>query len=343
MKYTFELIGNYVRISDSITLQTLYYLPVNVCVIKKLSNTSFQLNVLGENIVFTIFWLDVDVPDASTYGNIDLFLIDLAALLNLAASGGGGSVIYSGASPTTTTVGGLGSGSSISGLTISTILERILVPYASPAFSSFTSAVFGTFEVGQFLPSGAQTVNYTISTPSNIKAQPPNVGVPSSSIPSATFPVNPVLLAASSNFQITVPASTTLTTPGSLTVSLQGTNSNNVTFNTSGSALFRQRVFWGQSSNTSLTESEIEALVSSQLRSAYAGTFSFPASGYKYFCYPASMGTATTFTDTSNGFPVAMYGVVATVSVTNPYGVTENYRVHRTLNILGGTINIAIS
>jgi len=49
-----------------------------------------------------------------------------------------GNDIYQKASPTTVTVGGLPSGSNIFGLTVSEILERILVPSLPPTFSSFS-------------------------------------------------------------------------------------------------------------------------------------------------------------------------------------------------------------
>lgn len=250
---------------------------------------------------------------------------------------------YTNATPTPVTLNGILAGSTFLNKTLQEMFDQLLYPYQNPNFTSFTSTLFTTYEVGQNLPSGLQTINYIVSNSSNIKVQPPDVGVPSSNIPGVTFPLNPFTLISPGSFQINIPALTNSATPTSFTVSLQGTNTNLVNFNTSNTFFVRQRVYWGQNSNISLTESDIEALVNSQLRANFSGTFSFPINGYKYFCYPASMGTASTFTDTSNGFPVAMFGTVNIVSVTNIYGVTENYRVHRTLNILGGTINIAIS
>lgn len=47
------------------------------------------------------------------------------------------SVIYNGNSPSTVTVGGLPSGSSISGQTFESIIQAIVAPYVSPAFSFF--------------------------------------------------------------------------------------------------------------------------------------------------------------------------------------------------------------
>lgn len=66
------------------------------------------------------------------------------------------------------------------------------------------------------------------------------------------------------------------------------------------------------------------------------------AGDYKYFCYPTTLGTATTFKDSSTNLDVAMESPYL-ISVTNTYGTTLSYRVHRTTNILGSSINIIIS
>jgi hypothetical protein len=78
------------------------------------------------------------------------------------------------------------------------------------------------------------------------------------------------------------------------------------------------------------------------------------AGGYKYFCFAATYGSPSSFKDTSTGFNLALFngysnpdivngGSYDLVSVTNAYGETTNYKVYRSLNILGSTINIAIT
>jgi len=259
------------------------------------------------------------------------------------SGGGGGGGTYQGAFPTNFPWGNIPPGTNLFGMTYDAIIQMATIAYLSPSFNALTSTVFNTFEVGQPIPSGLQSIGYTVNNSVNIKApQPPNVGVPSSNIPGATFPINPFLLLPAGSFQIDIPPGFTEVVPTNRTIGLQGTNSNNITFSTSNNILFRQRVFWGTSPLTVLTETDIEALSNSQLRNGFAGTYSFAAGNYKWVCYPTSMGLATTFTDTGTGFPVAMVAPI-TVSVTNPYGVTENYYAHRTLNILGGSINIAVA
>jgi hypothetical protein len=89
-------------------------------------------------------------------------------------------------------------------------------------------------------------------------------------------------------------------------------------------------------------------------------TYNFAAGGYKYFCWADSLGSPTAVTgikDTATNLTVSMadgsddaaYSNVqngwsyALVSVTNTNGVNTNYRVYRTKNILGSTINIQVS
>lgn len=76
---------------------------------------------------------------------------------------GGGSSTYAGASPTTITVGGLPSGSAISGNTYDAIIQSIVAPYVNPSFSSFSvSGQATTVEVGTTL-SGSKTFTWGIT------------------------------------------------------------------------------------------------------------------------------------------------------------------------------------
>ncbi len=113
-------------------------------------------------------------------------------------------------------------------------------------------------------------------------------------------------------------------------------------------------MYAGTSLNTSLTESQIEALSNyNSVKTGFAGTYNMSAGGYKYFCFATTYGTPATWKDTLNGLNIAMYaGYPNTdvngdsydlVSVTNTHGETTDYRVYRSFNILNGAINIAIT
>lgn len=72
------------------------------------------------------------------------------------------------------------------------------------------------------------------------------------------------------------------------------------------------------------------------------GNYAMLGGGYKWICYPTAMGLKTTFKDISTNLDVAM-SPVKTVSVTNGFGVTQNYYCHCTYNVLGSSINIGVS
>lgn len=251
---------------------------------------------------------------------------------------------YTNANPTPSTLGGIPAGSTFSSKTIQEMFDALLYPYQNPAFTSFSSSLFTTYEVGQFLPSGLNTISYSISNSSNFLPVQPN-GIQSTNISGATFILpNPISLSASGSFQITIPASSTLTSPGTRTISLSGTNTISGSFSSSGTCTWRSRIYFGNSPNTLLVEADVLSLSNSLLANSANGTRSYAAAAgtYKWICYPTSMTTLTTFIDTSTSFNVPFESPII-VSVTNAYGVTANYNCHRSTNQIGGAINIAMS
>lgn len=80
-------------------------------------------------------------------------------------------VIYLGASPTTLDFGYLQAGSNIFGMSLQEILERALVEYIHPAFSSFLiQGLVMRMEVGESIPAGPLTFTWTILPDTNVKS-----------------------------------------------------------------------------------------------------------------------------------------------------------------------------
>ena len=105
---------------------------------------------------------------------------------------------------------------------------------------------------------------------------------------------------------------------------------------------FVSKIYVGESILTSLMEADIKALRIKELAETIDGDYDLLGGGYKWFCYPITMGTRSDFHDVVNNYPIAM-NTVEIVSVTNDYGITEDYYCYRTFNILGGDISIGIS
>jgi hypothetical protein len=101
--------------------------------------------------------------------------------------------------------------------------------------------------------------------------------------------------------------------------------------------------FYGQSTNPGpLDEGGLEGLVVGTLSSTYVGSYLFGAGGYKYIGYPTTFGTATSFKDSLTQLDVAMEPSY-TITITNDFGISQSYRIHRTTNILGAEITIVVS
>jgi len=274
----------------------------------------------------------------------------IAELFALIGTGG----TYQGASPTTISLGGIPVDYVLTGKTYQEIIEDLLVVYLDPAFSSFVmSGQATTVEVGTTI-SGSKSFAFTATNTGNIQSD-------SLSVIDVT---NNTTLVSGQPFTSPVSAnvgSVTKTTPAShqwkgraINTNSEVIDSNNFTVN------WQWRVYNGTSANPTLTESQIEALTTSALRSGFATTYSFAAGNYKYIAFPDSFGSPTALTgfkDTATNLTVAMassvddafysntqngwsYGIV---SVTNTNGVTTDYRVYRTKNLIASTLQIQVS
>jgi hypothetical protein len=246
------------------------------------------------------------------------------------------------AAPIPVTQGGYPAGTTFpTPQTMQEMWDGFLYPYQYPAFTSISNALFAAYEIGQNLPSGVISINYSVSNPSNIKTpQPPFVGIPSTTIPGATTPINPFQLLASGTFAINIPLNTTSIVPVSYNVACQGKNTKNQTFSGSNSLSFSLRNYWGFNANAALVAADILNLQSSQLKSGFAGTYTMPSNAtprYLWFAYDASFGYPTTIFDVTNGFnATADFINAGTIVAPNQYGVSRNWQLIRSLNQTAG-------
>jgi hypothetical protein len=244
---------------------------------------------------------------------------------------------YTNTTPTTATVGGIDAGSTFSGANMSEMWDMLLYPYQAPKFNAF--AINGqstTLEVGDSVPAGSTLFTWSTTNSSNVASNSITIqditnvlilgsGLADDGSESLSLPANVTKTSATSN-QWRITASDT--EAGGL---LRNFNVN-----------WRWRVNYGTDPSTTLTAAGVTGLTNSSLSSGFAGTRSFGAGDYKYFAYPAVMGTATTFKDSSTNLDVAMEALY-TVSITNAFSVSTTYNVHRSTNVLGSTIDIIIS
>jgi hypothetical protein len=255
---------------------------------------------------------------------------------------------YTNTGATPTTIGGIAAGSTFSGKTMQEMWDSLLYPYQVPAFSSFSLGISSPREVGYDITT-SQTFTWGTTNASNVSAN--TITIAGYNLTTLTG------LANDGSEAVTFTGVVTRTSgdgPGTRAWTIQGTNTNSATFSGSLSIRWDYRMYAGTSTNTSLTASEITGLTNfTSVKNGFAGTYNMSAGGYKYFCFATGYGAPTSWVDTSNNLSVGMYtgypnidgsgNSYDLVSVTNAEGETTNYKVYRTLNILGSTINIALS
>lgn len=246
---------------------------------------------------------------------------------------------YTNTTPMPEEVGGYPAGTTFNAQTIQQMFDGLLYPYQHPAFTSFARTnLAATYEVGANIPIGSQTFTWATSNSTNIVADTVEI--------TQNFAPETVIYGPDENTGsevITLANTITSNSPTTILLyTIEAENTQGDTISATISASWRFRTFHGTSVSTSLNEAGIEGLASNPLSTSFAGTKSFAAGGYKYICYPASFGTATSFTDAATNLNVPMEAP-SLVSVTNSFGVTTNYRVHRSTNILGGSINIIVA
>ena len=247
---------------------------------------------------------------------------------------GSGAGAYTNPTPVPSTLGGVLSGTVFDNMAITEVLDMLLYPYLTPSFTSF-SGISSPYEIGNTLNAGIVTFNWNTSNKSNIV-------VDSITISDTT---NGTVLASGlsndGNEALPIEA-VTYTTPTQHTYTIKATNTKGDTFSRVLRINWYSAIYYGESTESSLDEAGVEGLRVKNLATNSSNIYDMLEGGYKWLCYPTSMGLKTSFTDVNTNFAVAMNSAEV-VSVTNIFGITQDYYCHRTYNILGGSITIAMS
>lgn len=247
------------------------------------------------------------------------------------------SQVLTNATPTPTTIGGIAAGTTFNGMPVETVLQNLLYPYQAPAFTSFSMSGQTTpLEVGASVAGGAHTFTWATSNSSNVNTN--SISIIDVTGGNATLASS---LANTGSTSISL-SSVTKVTATTHQWKIQATSTQSATISSTYTVTWQWKRFYGESTNTSLIATEIQALRIGGLASGFAGTYSFSAGGYKYLAYPTAFGTATSFKDQSTNLDVP-FQTVQVVSITNVNGITTNYNVHRTTNVLGSAINIVVA
>lgn len=236
---------------------------------------------------------------------------------------------YSGVSTSNVTVGGLPAGSSVAGLTIGEIIEKMIFTYLSPAFSSFSiSGQPTTIEVGTSL-SGSKTFTWSTSNSSNVQPASIQVRNVNSNALIATGLTND----GSDSINI---GTISNTSPISQSFRAEGINTNSIQFTSSNFTVNSiYPFFYGRSATIPIVNSSL-LTGGTKVVASSTGTISiiFNAdSEYIWFAHPASNTTKTVwFASALNtggiGGVSNLFGSPSTVSVTTMNWGGVSYKVY---------------
>jgi hypothetical protein len=261
--------------------------------------------------------------------------------------GAASSITYTNASPTPQAVGGIPVGKTFTNESITQVFNELLYPYQNPYFTDFhINSQASTVEVGTTLPT-SETFTWASANSSNVTPSSLAIRDNTTTLVSSLSP---------SGSQSVSIGTVQLTSPGSRTWTIQGTNTNSGTYSSTTTVTWDYFFYYGTSASTTLTAANIQAL-SRNLQGGFSGNYSYASGNYKYLAYPASSGPASAFTDTSTNLTVTMADSsddptysnsangysYAIVSVTNSQSITTNYYVYRTKYVLGGSITIRVT
>lgn len=198
---------------------------------------------------------------------------------------GGGSNIYSGSSPTNTTVGGLSSGTSISGQTVQDILQSMLVVYQGPLVSLSVSPSSSLREKGNTVSSVTLTAT-TTKRSNNITS----LTLKRNGSLIYTFP-SPNPAGAAEVYTDTTPFSDTTTFQATVGDGTTTANSSLITYS------YVYPYFYGVGA-PGLSVAQIQALTKDIISNTNSKAVTLsPTSQVFYFAYPLAYGALTSILD----------------------------------------------
>lgn len=261
---------------------------------------------------------------------------------------------YQNTNPTPITVGGIPAGTTFpTPLTVQEMFDKLLYPYIDPTFSSFSIFSIPTVvEVGYTVPA-AVTFTWGTTTPGNVQTNTISIQDITQSLTLSSG------LANDGAESVVMPSSIQHVVDEDHVFRINGQSTHATTFYRDLTISWKWRMYYGSNVSPTLIDDDISALTGSVLASGYQGTFPLPAGGYKYFCFADDGGgQINLIKDSGTGFEIPMaddtddpsYSNVdgggyhyALVSFENQQGITSNYRVYRSKNIMGGAFSVTIT
>ncbi|HEG8097796.1 hypothetical protein C3I27_03340 [Campylobacter jejuni] len=279
--------------------------------------------------------LNVGSPNTKLYfksGKKTSIILSDSFFFSNASGGGGGSgsgQLFTNLDPTPVTVGGVTQGTNFQGVSYVDMMTMIFYPYQKPTFTQFSTPKTN-FVLGE---STGTSIQFTWNTNNqkNIKAGSVNISVDGKTVGSS------LAVQGTQSFNI---SELKLTSQGSkrFTIAMKDIKDSNITRTLDLTWL--NAIFYGCNSSETIDEVGIKAMTRLNANSL-GRNYQYPTGGYKYIAYPATWPDIASSKDPSTNFDVPLTKLV-NVNVTNEHGVSQDYKVYRSHNLLNGSITITI-
>lgn len=253
---------------------------------------------------------------------------------------GGAETTWTLAIPTTATdIAGIPQGTTFDfGENSIAILERILYPYQNVSFSNFVSGLSSSYELGQTGGNGTVNATWSSSLP-DANWIPNSAGIVQTGFASATLLSGASPTADIASITYGALRSTSLAS-NSITVTLSAQQTEGSNPSTSATRSWWSRLYWGKSTNASLTDPSSLSFGSNELlQSKSASSTELNVGGGPGFFYVFIHDSYTITSMTLGGFNVALDSV-RTATVTNAYGFSATYKIYRSLEELNDSLLI---
>lgn len=302
------------------------------------------------------------IPVGLTYGELAVNIVDkklfvggtsgTGPAIEIVGGGGGDGTgpTWTNPQPTVATnFTGIPAGTTLdAGLNSIQILEKLLYPYQSVSFSSFTVGLAAdTFDIGQTSSAGNYNATWGASSPTG------NWIAASVVVSRAGTRIASGLNYNSSPTTITHPAYR-YTTPTNLSFSLtgqqaQGTNP----VNASKTYSWLHKIYWGKSASATITAladlttpSSGSPKYTSGTTSLGGSTYSFLASANAEYCFvivPTSPGSPGTYTTWKDANSLNFTPTEGTFTETNSHGISISWKWFRVSNPTFGALSVVAS
>lgn len=235
------------------------------------------------------------------------------------------------------TLGGLKAGMTFNKMPLKELLDKLLYPYQAPEFTTltipkvsyklgepFTSPVRITWDTNNQDNIAENSIYFTLVTAEGVTSvRLNNTGKGPSG--NDTFTFDPIAKQE----------------PTTITLRAIGQNTQGEMFNKEITIRWSRTVYYGNYDSETLDDRQAMTLSSIETDSVTGNRLSFDANGYKWLLIPASWSSPTKYFDITTQFEVPMEQK-DNITINNAFGVAQEYKTFRSVNRLGGSINILI-